>query len=124
VDDPERLGRVRVASLRIQLDGDIQGQRGNEDHRYRLHYERSGNIWGQVTSWSIDPDGSIVLNVIGKFIPIPGGHPSVVPFVVKIQQFDGAGVGHWTLAVPDGSGGWFTVCFETLTSGQVVIRWT
>lgn len=84
-----------------------------------------GNIWGQVTSWSIDPvDGSIVLNVLlGKFVPIPGGHPSTVPFVVKIQQFGGAGVGHWTLAVPDGSGGWFTVCFETLTSGQIVIRW-
>jgi hypothetical protein len=82
-----------------------------------------GNIWGPVTSWSIDPvDGSIVLNVSGKFVPIPGGHPSAVPFVVKIQQFGGAGVGHWTLAVPDGSGGWFTVCFETLISGQIAIR--
>jgi hypothetical protein len=81
-----------------------------------------GNIWGHVTSWSKEGD-VIVLNVVGKFVPIPGGHPQDVTFTVKIQQFGGAGVGHWTLAVPDGSGGWFTVCFEILTSGQIVIRY-
>jgi hypothetical protein len=84
-----------------------------------------GNIWGEVTSWSGDLDGVITLNVIGKFIPIPGGGHLLVsglPFRVTIQQFGGAGVGHWTLAVPDGSGGWFTVCYEIMTSGQIAIR--
>jgi hypothetical protein len=83
----------------------------------------AGNIWGHVTSWFIDTDGFVSLNVTGKFVAIPGGHPQDVVFVVKIQKFGGAGVGHWTLAVPDGSGGWFTVCYETLTSGQIVIRY-
>jgi hypothetical protein len=31
-------------------------------------------------------------------------------------------VGHWTLSVPDGAGGEFTICFETLLSGQIVMR--
>lgn len=83
-----------------------------------------GIIWGKVISWSTDPDGTIVLNVIGKFHPIPNpGHIMVsLPFRVKIQKFGGAGVGHWTLDVPDGHGGWNTVCFEILTSGKLVIR--
>jgi len=85
-----------------------------------------GNIWGQVTSWSGDLNGTIVLNIIGKFHPIPGGPGHLLvrdlPFTVTIQQFGGAGVGRWTLAVPDGSGGWITVCYEILTSGQIVIR--
>ena len=65
----------------------------------------------------------VVLNVVGKFLPIPGGHPGPASFLVKIPQFGGAGVGQWTLLVPDGSGGWFTVCYEILTSGQIVIRY-
>jgi hypothetical protein len=60
----------------------------------------------------------VVLNVTGKFLPIPGGHPVDVSFTVKIQQFGGAGVGHWTLEV-----GGFIFCYEILTSGQIVIRW-
>lgn len=85
-----------------------------------------GNIWGHVTSWSGDLHGAITLTVSGGgFVPIPGGKgfPVEVPFTVTIQQFGGAGVGQWTLAVPDGSGGWFTVCYEILTSGQIVIRY-
>lgn len=83
-----------------------------------------GNVWGRVTSWELGVDGLITLNVPNsKFVPIPGGHPSnIFPFKVTIQRFGGAGVGHWTLAIPDGAGGWFTVCFETLTSGQIVYR--
>ena len=82
-----------------------------------------GNIWGKATSWSIGPDGLITVNFSGKLVGFPGGHPQDIPFQVTFQRFGGAGVGHWTLAIPDGFGGWFTVCFETLTSGQVVIRW-
>lgn len=85
-----------------------------------------GNIWGQVTSWSFDEHGFIVLNIVGKFHPIPGGRGLLLrdlPFAVTIQLFGGAGVGHWTLAGPFGaSGEWITVCFEILTSGQVVLR--
>src|SRR5213083_1328348 len=55
-----------------------------------------GNIFGEVTSWSMEGT-TVVLNVNGKLIHIPGGHPTDVSFTVKIQRFGGAGVGHWTL---------------------------
>jgi len=76
-----------------------------------------GNIFGEVTSWEGNLDGSITLNVVGKLVGIPGGHPQDVSFTVTIQQFGGAGVGHWTLSI-----GPFTVCDETLLSGQIVMR--
>jgi hypothetical protein len=76
-----------------------------------------GNIFGAVVSWSGDLDGEITLNVVGKFVPLPGGHPEPAAFTVKIQQFGGAGVGHWTLDV-DG----VVFCIETLDSGRIVLR--
>ena len=76
-----------------------------------------GNIFGEVTSWEGNLDGSITLNVVGKFVGIPGGHPQDVSFTVTIQQFGGAGVGHWTLSI-----GPFTFCDETLLSGQIVMQ--
>jgi len=76
-----------------------------------------GNIFGEVVSWSGDLGGEITLNVVGKFLPIPGGHPVPATFTVKIQQFGGAGVGHWTLE-SDG----VVFCIETLDSGQIVLR--
>jgi len=75
-----------------------------------------GNIFGEVTSWSMEGT-TVVLTVTGKFLPIPGGHPVDVEFTVKIQQFGGAGVGHWTLEV-----GGTLFCIELLTSGQIVYR--
>ncbi len=76
-----------------------------------------GNIFGEAVSWSGDLDGEVTLNVVGKFLAIPGGHPVAAAFIVKIQQFGGAGVGHWTLEV-DG----VVFCIETLDSGQIVLR--
>jgi hypothetical protein len=76
-----------------------------------------GNIFGEVTSWEESLDGSITLNVVGKFVGFPGGHPQDVSFSVTIQQFGGAVVGHWTLSI-----GGFTFCDETLLSGQIVMR--
>jgi hypothetical protein len=76
-----------------------------------------GNIFGEVTSWDENPDGTITLNVVGKFVGFPGGHPEDVAFAVTILHFGGAGVGQWTLSV-----GPFTLCFETLLSGQIVMR--
>jgi hypothetical protein len=78
-----------------------------------------GNIFGEVTSWVRNPDGTITLNVVGgKFVDFStGGHPVPADFSVTIQQFGGAGVGHWTLSV-----GGFTFCVETLRSGQIVMR--
>jgi hypothetical protein len=76
-----------------------------------------GNIFGEVTSWEGNLDGSITLNVVGKLVNIPGGHPVDVTFSVTILHFGGAGVGQWTLSVFG-----FTACFETLLSGQVVMR--
>jgi len=77
-----------------------------------------GNIFGEVTGWEGSLDGGpITLNVVGKLVNFPGGHPVDVEFTVTIQQFGGAGVGHWTLSV-----GGFTFCVETLSSGQIVMR--
>jgi hypothetical protein len=77
-----------------------------------------GNIFGAVASWEENLDGTITLNVDdGKFVNIPGGHPAEVSFSVTILHFGGAGVGQWTLSV-----GPFQVCFETLLTGQIVMR--
>jgi len=76
-----------------------------------------GNIFGEVVGWSGDLDGEITLNVVGKFLPLPGGHPTPAAFTVKIQRFGGAGVGHWTLDV-----GGVVFCIETLDTGQIVLR--
>ena len=77
-----------------------------------------GNVFGEVTSWSTDDDDVVSLNVIGKLVVFPGGLVLTdLPFTIKIQSFGGAGVGHWTL---DAFG--FTICFETLLSGQIVIH--
>jgi len=76
-----------------------------------------GNIFGEVTSWEGSLDGSITLNVVGKLVGFPGGHPQDVSFTVTIQRFGGAGVGQWTLSL-----GADTACFETLLSGQIVMR--
>src|SRR5213083_2536081 len=75
-----------------------------------------GNIFGEVTSWRMEGQ-VVVLNVTGKLIRFPGGHPVPVSFTLKIQQFGGAGVGHWTLEV-----GGRLFCIELLTSGQIVYR--
>ena len=76
-----------------------------------------GNVFGKVTSWVENSDGTITLNVVGKFVSIPGGHPEDQAFAVTILHFGGAGVGQWTLSV-----GPFILCFETLLSGQIVMR--
>jgi hypothetical protein len=110
--------------VKLYSDGSASGQFDCvDDHGSMPGYP--GNVWGRVTSWSLDGQGLITLNVPNsKFVPIPGGHPlDIFPFKVTIQRFGGAGVGHWTLAIPDGAGGWFTVCFETLMNGQIVIRY-
>jgi hypothetical protein len=75
----------------------------------------AGNIFGAVTSWSLEGT-TIVLNVTGKLTG-PGGHPIDISFIMKIQQFGGAGVGHWTLE----SGG-FIFCNETMTTGAIVYK--
>jgi hypothetical protein len=79
-----------------------------------------GNVFGEVTSWSGSLE-SPTLNVVGKFVGMPGGHPVPQEFSVTIQRFGGAGVGHWTLSVPTPFGP-FTFCIETVTSGQIVMR--
>ena len=75
-----------------------------------------GNIFGEVSSWRMEGQ-VVVLNVTGKLIRFPGGRPVPVSFTLKIQQFGGAGVGHWTLEV-----GGRLFCIELLTSGQIVYR--
>jgi hypothetical protein len=76
----------------------------------------TGNIFGDVTRWSMGPYG-LTLFVTGKEVVIPGGHPFDVHFPVTIQTFGGAGVGHWTLGNPASP-----FCIELLLSGQIVGR--
>ena len=94
-----------------------------------------GIVWGDVTSWDIE-DGLITLHVPSSTI-IPwdkawhwGPHHKFPPgtpvdggsWRVQIQNFGGAGIGHWTLDVPDGNGGWITVCLEQVTGGKIGLK--
>ena len=73
----------------------------------------AGNINGDVTSWSTDPDGTIVLNITGTFTAYlpPDGHPGTAdpadPAIVKIYKFGGAGVG-----ALDDVGRWASLLFR------------
>jgi hypothetical protein len=93
--------------------------RGHVDCLDQFGSTLPGNIFGAVTSWEGSLDGGpLTLHVSGKFVAIPGGLANAdQQFAVTIQQFGGAGVGHWTLSV-----GPFTLCVETLRSGQIVMR--
>ena len=44
-----------------------------------------GNIFGEVVRWSGDLNGEVTLYVVGKFLPIPGGHPSYAEFAVRFR---------------------------------------
>ena len=103
--------------VKLLSDGSAKGHFDCVDH----HGDAPGypgNVFGEVTSWSIDGGGIVSLNVIGKLVVFPGGLVATdLPFTIKIQRFGGAGVGHWTLDAFR-----FTICFETLLSGQIVIH--
>ena len=87
-----------------------------------------GNIFGAITSWSLNSDGTVNLHVtdaklvmFGSGLVVSGG----LPFTVTIQAPGGPGVGRWTLDVP-GIHSPFNkgpICQELMTSGQVVVRW-
>jgi hypothetical protein len=87
-----------------------------------------GNIFGEITGWSPNADGTVNLEITdGKLVNIPGGLvvPGGLPFTVTIQSPGGPGVGHWTLDVPGVvspfNGG--PICQELLVSGQIRINW-
>src|SRR5712692_1363742 len=102
MEGPILLGNtVWGAGITLYSDGTASGV----IHCIDVHGATApGNVWGPVTSWSRDGDGNIVLHVSnGQIVFFPGGfHQPSGPFDVTIQSFGGAGVGHWTLAVPDG----------------------
>lgn len=85
-----------------------------------------GNVFGDITSWRGNDDGSVTLYITnGKFVAIPGGLVARgFAFTVTIHQFGGAGVGRWTLDFPGATspvnGG--PICQERLVSGQIVFR--
>ena len=118
--DPSRsdFGLAGTASFGIHAtlysDGTAQGHVNCVD---QFGSTSPGNIFGEVTSWEGNLDGSITLNVVGKVVGFPGGHPSAVSFSVTILHLGGAGVGQWTLFAFGG-----TACFETMLSGQIVMR--
>jgi hypothetical protein len=85
-----------------------------------------GNVFGDITSWSKDALGLHLYVTNGSLV----GHGAplarrVLTFTVTIQEFGGAGLGHWTLDFPGApspfNGG--PICQELLTSGQIVARW-
>lgn len=87
-----------------------------------------GNIFGEITSWTQNADGTVNLQVTnGKLVVFPGGLvvPGGLPFTVTIQSAGGAGVGRWTLDVPGVvspfNGG--PICQELMVSGQIIVRW-
>jgi len=87
-----------------------------------------GNIFGEITSWTQNADGTVNLQVTnGKLVVFPGGLviPGGLPFTVTIQTPGGAGVGRWTLDVPGFpspfNGG--PICQELMVSGQIIVRW-
>src|SRR5256885_5430442 len=45
-----------------------------------------GNIFGAVTNWSRNADGTINLQLTGKFVGIPGCHPAPVTFALTITR--------------------------------------
>src|SRR5438045_3946666 len=45
----------------------------------------AGNIFGEVTRWSMGPYG-LTLFVTGKLVTFPGGHPVAANFPVTIQS--------------------------------------
>ena len=88
-----------------------------------------GRISGPITRWSHNTDGTVTLFITGgKFVPLPDTGFVVlgVSFSVTIQRSGGAGVGRWTLDLPDVpspfNGG--PICQELLTKGHIVVRWT
>jgi hypothetical protein len=82
----------------------------------------AGNIFGEVTSWSInaadgDIDDGILLHVTGTLVT-PGSGAADQNFPMVIQAAGGPGVGKWTLGNPQAP-----FCIEILLSGQIVVRW-
>jgi len=88
---------------------------GHVDCVDQMGDKSTGNIFGDVTGWSLGPYG-LTLFVTGTLVAIPGGHPIDRTFKITIQTFGGAGVGHWTLGPPASP-----FCIELLISGQ--LRW-
>jgi hypothetical protein len=132
-DLPDGLNRTHWGTgVTLYSDGTASGQFDCVDQHGDVP-GYPGNIWGEATSWYIDGDGFIAIVVVGKLvnipghgvgdIPPPGGHPVDVTFTVRIQQFGGAGVGHWTLEVEVAPGVVIVFCHELLTSGQIAIKY-
>jgi hypothetical protein len=93
-----------------------------------------GIVWGDVTSWTLD-NGLISVHVPSSTVISwsepwdwsrhelpPGPRSDGGSWRIQIQKFGGAGVGHWTLDVPDGKGGWFTFCLEQVTGGKIALK--
>jgi hypothetical protein len=96
----------------------------------------AGVIWGAVTRWTLDnglislhvPSSTLILwnapwnwssHKLPKGTPQDGGS-----WRIQIQNFGRAGVGHWTLDVPNPEAvdGWFTFCLEQVTGGKILLR--
>src|SRR5262249_11874928 len=91
-------GGISLWGIGVQLlaDGSARGHFECVDH---VTAPFGGNFFGQITSWSLNADGTISLSGTGKAIDFPGGLADAprgvfardVPFTMTIQQFGGAG---------------------------------
>ncbi len=79
----------------------------------------SGIIFGQATSWTQDATGAVTLIVpTGTFTTLAGVPvPPSRYFTMTIQQFGGAGVGHWSMNFNHKP---FPFCWELVTKGHIV----
>src|SRR6266513_4444134 len=127
-DLPPRTGVTSFGfEATLFSDGSARGHFDCVDHMGDLP-GYPGNVFGDITRWSSNADGSLTLFVTnGSLVGTHGGFVAHggLAFTVTIQHFGGAGVGHWTLNFPGVvspfNGG--PICQELLTSGQIVVRW-
>src|SRR5215471_4926026 len=104
--------------VKLLSDGSAQGHFDCVDH---MGDAFPGNFYGQVTSWTVNGDGTISFSGVGKIVSFPPYFYIIdnLEFTVTIQAFGGPGVGHWTLDVPFFGG---IICWETIRTGQLVIH--
>jgi hypothetical protein len=115
-------GRISLWGTGVQLlaEGSARGHFTCAD---QVKDPFGGNFFGHRTGWSQNTEGS--LSGTGKAIGFSGGLTDAprgvfagdIPYTVRIQQFGGPVVGHWTLDVPDLGG---VVCNEALMGGEIV----
>ncbi len=115
-------GNTRFSiDAKLYSDGTATGFVDCEDFGGSLWNGRpaDGDVYGPFTSWK-KVNGKIALIGTLQLRGDPSG--AVFGTIVTIQEFGGAGKGHWTMSVPDFEAGGPPICSESITSGRVDLR--